>query len=64
VTDQELSPQVTAACGVEVSPPNSCNLNYYPPGGGVGFHADDEPLFGGKLKIYRAYVRAYGGAYL
>jgi alkylated DNA repair dioxygenase AlkB len=24
---------------------NSCNLNYYPRGGGVGFHADDEFLF-------------------
>lgn len=26
---------------------NSCNLNYYPTGGGVGFHADDEFLFDG-----------------
>jgi hypothetical protein len=26
---------------------NSCNLNYYPRGGGVGFHADDEFLFDG-----------------
>lgn len=26
---------------------NSCNLNYYPQGGGVGFHADDEFLFDG-----------------
>jgi alkylated DNA repair dioxygenase AlkB len=24
---------------------NACNLNYYPQGGGVGFHADDEFLF-------------------
>lgn len=24
---------------------NCCNLNYYPRGGGVGFHADDEFLF-------------------
>jgi len=28
-----------------VSTLNSCNLNYYPQGGGVGFHADDEFLF-------------------
>ena len=26
---------------------NACNLNYYPHGGGVGFHADDEFLFDG-----------------
>jgi len=26
---------------------NSVNLNYYPQGGGVGFHADDEFLFNG-----------------
>jgi alkylated DNA repair dioxygenase AlkB len=26
---------------------NSCNLNFYPQGGGVGFHADDEFLFDG-----------------
>eukprot|EP00527_Entomoneis_sp_CCMP2396_P003475 CAMPEP_0198148396 /NCGR_PEP_ID=MMETSP1443-20131203/41178_1 /TAXON_ID=186043 /ORGANISM="Entomoneis sp., Strain CCMP2396" /LENGTH=224 /DNA_ID=CAMNT_0043813067 /DNA_START=179 /DNA_END=854 /DNA_ORIENTATION=- len=26
---------------------NCCNLNYYPAGGGVGFHADDESLFDG-----------------
>ena len=31
-----------------ISPrPNCCNLNYYPQGGGVGFHADDEYLFDG-----------------
>ena len=42
-----VTARVAAACGVEANPPNSCNLNYYPPGGGVGFHADDEPIFGG-----------------
>ena len=26
---------------------NCCNMNYYPRGGGVGFHADDEFLFDG-----------------
>ena len=41
-----ISRRVAVACGVEASPPNSCNLNYYPPGGGVGWHADDEPIFG------------------
>jgi alkylated DNA repair dioxygenase AlkB len=29
---------------------NSCNLNYYPQGGGVGFHADDEYLFDGTMR--------------
>lgn len=29
---------------------NSCNLNYYPTGGGVGFHADDEFLFDGRQR--------------
>ena len=29
---------------------NSCNLNYYPQGGGVGFHADDEFLFDGTRR--------------
>jgi len=29
---------------------NSCNLNYYPRGGGVGFHADDEYLFDGTRR--------------
>jgi alkylated DNA repair dioxygenase AlkB len=42
----EITQRVAAVCGVEASPPNSCNLNYYPPGGGVGWHADDEPIFG------------------
>eukprot|EP00931_Biecheleriopsis_adriatica_P075204 TRINITY_DN49127_c0_g1_i1.p1 TRINITY_DN49127_c0_g1~~TRINITY_DN49127_c0_g1_i1.p1 ORF type:complete len:248 (+),score=52.10 TRINITY_DN49127_c0_g1_i1:54-797(+) len=29
---------------------NSVNLNYYPTGGGVGFHADDEELFDGLAR--------------
>ena len=29
---------------------NSCNLNYYPQGGGVGWHADDEFLFDGRRR--------------
>eukprot|EP00980_Cylindrotheca_fusiformis_P003450 scaffold770_cov109-Cylindrotheca_fusiformis.AAC.17 len=32
---------------------NSCNLNYYPTGGGVGFHADDEFLFDGLQQPVR-----------
>ena len=32
---------------------NSCNLNYYPRGGGVGFHADDEFLFDGLHRDVR-----------
>jgi alkylated DNA repair dioxygenase AlkB len=32
---------------------NSCNLNYYPTGGGVGFHADDEFLFDGQEQAVR-----------
>ncbi|CAJ1945981.1 unnamed protein product [Cylindrotheca closterium] len=30
-----------------------CNLNYYPRGGGVGFHADDEFLFDGLRRPVR-----------
>ena len=32
---------------------NSVNLNYYPPGGGVGYHADDEFLFDGTNRPTR-----------
>ena len=32
---------------------NSINLNYYPTGGGVGFHADDEFLFDGLNRSIR-----------
>ena len=32
---------------------NCCNLNYYPRGGGVGFHADDEFLFDGLCRPVR-----------
>ena len=57
-----ITARVTEACGVEANPPNSCNLNFYPPGGGVGYHADDEPIFGGpadeKLIISLSLVAA------
>ena len=32
---------------------NSINLNYYPTGGGVGYHADDEFLFDGLNRSIR-----------
>mmetsp|Transcript_16856 Transcript_16856/g.32035 ORF Transcript_16856/g.32035 Transcript_16856/m.32035 type:complete len:290 (+) Transcript_16856:86-955(+) len=41
---QEITHYVQDATGVTF---NACNLNYYPPGAGVGFHADDEFLFDG-----------------
>mmetsp|Transcript_78712 Transcript_78712/g.138872 ORF Transcript_78712/g.138872 Transcript_78712/m.138872 type:complete len:305 (-) Transcript_78712:30-944(-) len=43
----EISACIFRLCGVEDNPPNSVNLNFYPEGGGVGFHADDEKLFDG-----------------
>ncbi|CAJ1436739.1 unnamed protein product [Effrenium voratum] len=50
---EEITKYVAAACGVEDNPPNSVNLNFYPPGGGVGFHADDEDLFDGLRQATR-----------
>jgi alkylated DNA repair dioxygenase AlkB len=38
---------IESMLGLEEGLFNSCNLNYYPRGGGVGFHADDEYLFDG-----------------
>lgn len=43
-TIAEITEAVQRCCGVSF---NSVNLNYYPEGGGVGFHADDEFLFDG-----------------
>lgn len=43
----KISQRIFEVCGVQDNPPNSVNLNFYPPGGGVGFHSDDEPLFDG-----------------
>lgn len=40
---------VEALCGLNEGELNSVNLNYYPRGGGVGFHADDEFLFDGHI---------------
>ncbi|CAE8593019.1 unnamed protein product [Polarella glacialis] len=48
---EEITARVAQVCGVEL--PNSVNLNFYPPGGGVGFHADDEPLFDGLRRDAR-----------
>jgi len=44
---EKITRRVSEACGIVQNPPNSVNLNYYPAGGGVGWHADDEPLFDG-----------------
>ena len=43
---EEMTQIIQEATGV-TTPFNACNLNYYPPGAGVGFHADDEFLFDG-----------------
>ncbi|CAD7960676.1 unnamed protein product [Amoebophrya sp. A25] len=43
----EMSQRVFEVCGLDGDDLNSVNLNYYPRGGGVGFHADDEFLFDG-----------------
>ena len=48
---QEITTAVSKIVGGQV--PNSCNLNYYPRGGGVGFHADDEFLFDGLQRDVR-----------
>lgn len=42
---EDITRVVKDACGMEEL--NSVNMNYYPTGGGVGFHADDEFLFDG-----------------
>eukprot|EP00978_Attheya_sp_CCMP212_P017669 scaffold47334_cov43-Attheya_sp.AAC.3 len=51
-TLMEITSAVSRVCGLTSTGEecqsellNSCNLNYYPRGGGVGFHADDEFLF-------------------
>lgn len=47
-TVEEITEKIRSATGcIEI---NSCNLNYYPQGGGVGFHADDEFLFDGTRR--------------
>jgi len=44
---QDITNVVSHVVGCENDELNSVNLNYYPQGGGVGFHADDEFLFDG-----------------
>ena len=44
-TIHEITQAVIQATGCRAL--NSCNLNYYPQGGGVGWHADEEFLFDG-----------------
>ena len=42
----DITHKVAAVCGIE-RPPNSCNLNFYRDGTQhVGWHSDNEPLFG------------------
>lgn len=45
---QEITQAVIAATGCTSL--NCCNLNYYPQGGGVGWHADDEFLFDARRR--------------
>lgn len=62
---EDISRHVFRACGVEDDPPNSVNLNFYPAGGGVGFHSDDEPLFDGlarEVAIISLSLSENGGA--
>lgn len=47
VLKEITSTVVSKAVGLKNGELNSVNLNYYPQGGGVGFHADDEFLFDG-----------------
>jgi len=47
---EKVTARVVEVCGVQRHPPNSVNMNFYPPGGGVGFHSDDEPLFDGLAR--------------
>lgn len=44
-TINEVSSRISQVLGIGV--PNSVNLNFYEPGGGYAFHADDEELFDG-----------------
>lgn len=44
---RDITASVSEAVGCDEYDFNSVNLNYYPKGGGVGFHADDEFLFDG-----------------
>lgn len=54
----ELLEKVMWHCGLD-SWPDSCNLNFYPDAGAsVGWHADDEALFQGKLQDIRALERS------
>eukprot|EP00928_Gymnodinium_smaydae_P050827 TRINITY_DN34388_c0_g1_i1.p1 TRINITY_DN34388_c0_g1~~TRINITY_DN34388_c0_g1_i1.p1 ORF type:complete len:346 (-),score=45.89 TRINITY_DN34388_c0_g1_i1:269-1219(-) len=46
---KEISDVVARLAGLE-GRLNSVNLNFYPTGGGVGFHADDESLFDGLAR--------------
>lgn len=49
----EITREVTTAVGLRSGELNCVNLNYYPAGGGVGWHADDEFLFDGLRREAR-----------
>ncbi len=44
----EMTKSIEVTLGLPTGELNSVNLNWYPAGGGVGFHADDEYLFQGQ----------------
>ena len=44
---KEITEVVASNLGQEEEELNCVNLNYYPSGGGIGFHADDEYMFDG-----------------
>jgi len=50
-TVEEITLRVAEILGVQ--PLNSVNLNFYEPGGGYAFHADDEALFDGMNRDAR-----------
>lgn len=47
---KDITRSVVRVTGLEEGALNSANLNYYPAGAGVGFHADDEPIFDGLAR--------------
>uniref|UniRef100_A0A7S2IFB1 Fe2OG dioxygenase domain-containing protein n=1 Tax=Helicotheca tamesis TaxID=374047 RepID=A0A7S2IFB1_9STRA len=49
----DITAHITRLCGLKDGELNCVNLNYYPRGGGVGYHADDEFLFDGLRREVR-----------
>ncbi|CAE8620616.1 unnamed protein product, partial [Polarella glacialis] len=46
---EEITARVAQVCGVEL--PSSVNLNFYPPGGGVGLQAPGRSAFGERVNL-------------